>query len=229
MSTLIKRLSQNGQEFVPITLSEAVVVNSTNIPSLQSLGITTLDKVLISALSLINGKVSPTDLQNAVNTINANLEKKQDKLTAGQGIKIATDGTISCTVSLELYKVVTELPDADITCLNKIYLKKSSDISQNIYKEYVCVEDKTTGIYSWEEIGNVKTDIDLSGYVKVDDFNSEITRINTQLDKSITAIDVTTSSETGSKVVIVSYDIPETLYDSAVSSDLTDNITQSQQ
>ena len=228
MSTLIKRLSQNGQEFVPITLSEAVVVNSTNIPSLQSLGITTLDKVLISALSLINGKVSPTDLQNAVNAINANLEKKQDKLTAGQGIKIDTDGTISCTVSLELYKVVAELPDADITCLNKIYLKKSSDVSQNLYKEYVCVEDKATGAYSWEEIGNVKTDIDLSGYVKVDDFNSEITRINTQLDKSITAVDVTTSSGTGSKVVIVSYDIPETLYDSAVSTDLTDNITQQQ-
>lgn len=46
MSTQIKRLYQNNQEFVPITLAEAVVVNSTNIPGLQSLGITTLDKVL---------------------------------------------------------------------------------------------------------------------------------------------------------------------------------------
>ena len=41
MSTQIKRLYQNSKEFVPITLAEAVVVNTTNIPGLQSLGITT--------------------------------------------------------------------------------------------------------------------------------------------------------------------------------------------
>lgn len=46
MSTQIKRLYQNDQEFVPITLAEAVVVDATNIPGLQTLRITTLDKVL---------------------------------------------------------------------------------------------------------------------------------------------------------------------------------------
>ena len=46
MSTQIKRLYQDGKEFVPITLSEAVVVNTTNVPGLNGLGITTLDKVL---------------------------------------------------------------------------------------------------------------------------------------------------------------------------------------
>ena len=227
MSTLIKRLYQNGQEFVPITLQEAVVVNSTNIPSLQSLGITTLDKVLISTLGLINDKVSSSELQNAVNTINEYLASKQDKLTPGPGINIDDKGTISCTVSLDLYKVVANLPDADITCLNKIYLAKASNTSQNMYKEYVCIKDEL-GIYRWEEIGNVQTDIDLSGYITTETFNSEISKINTRLDNSITTRDVTTSSSTGSKVVIVSYDIPETLYDSAVSENLTDNITQQQ-
>ena len=49
MSTQIKRLYQNNQEFVPITLAEAVVVDATNIPGLQTLRITTLDKVLKNA------------------------------------------------------------------------------------------------------------------------------------------------------------------------------------
>ena len=51
MSTQIKRLYQNNQEFVPITLAEAVVVNTTNIPGLKSLGITTLDKVIMINIS----------------------------------------------------------------------------------------------------------------------------------------------------------------------------------
>ena len=53
MSTQIKRLYQNNQEFVHITLAEAVVVNTTNIPGLQSLGITTLDKVLKTTLGVV--------------------------------------------------------------------------------------------------------------------------------------------------------------------------------
>jgi hypothetical protein len=44
-TTQIKRLYQGNQEFVPITLSEAVVVNGTNISELNNT-ITTLDKVL---------------------------------------------------------------------------------------------------------------------------------------------------------------------------------------
>ena len=51
--TQIKRLFQNNTEFVPITLSEAVVVNTSTIPGLTNLGITTLDKVLRNTLSLI--------------------------------------------------------------------------------------------------------------------------------------------------------------------------------
>ena len=50
MSTLIERLSQNGQEFVPITLQEAVVVNTANLPLLNGMNITTLDKVLYAIL-----------------------------------------------------------------------------------------------------------------------------------------------------------------------------------
>ena len=98
MSTQIKRLYQNNQEFVPITLAEAVVVNTTNIPGLQSLGITTLDKVLKNTLGVVGSNTLSIDTINkTLATINNTLQNKQDKLTAGDGITITSDGTISVT------------------------------------------------------------------------------------------------------------------------------------
>lgn len=46
--TEIRRLFQQGKEFVPISLAEAVVVNTNNLPGFSSLKITTLDRVLYS-------------------------------------------------------------------------------------------------------------------------------------------------------------------------------------
>ena len=114
-STQIKRLYQSGKEFVPITLAEAVVVNATNVPTLSTLGITTLDKVLRVTLGEVEGistnvtEIS-TKLNDAVVDINKKLENKQDKLTAGQGITIAPDAdgnlVISTNISFEIYKFV---------------------------------------------------------------------------------------------------------------------------
>ena len=83
--TEIRRLFQQGKEFVPISLAEAVVVNTNNLPGFNSLKITTLDRVLYSLTGVVG-----------TNTINIkNLQDtKQDKLTAGHGIVIK-DGVIS--------------------------------------------------------------------------------------------------------------------------------------
>ena len=114
MSTQIKRLYQNNQEFVPITLAEAVVVNTTNIPGLQSLGITTLDKVLKTTLGVVGSNTLNIDTINrTLDSINDTLQNKQDKLTAGDGITITPDGTISVTKTSTLgfqYKIVSILP-----------------------------------------------------------------------------------------------------------------------
>jgi hypothetical protein len=122
-TTQIKRLFQSNTEFVPITLAEAVVVNTSNVPGLSSLGITTLDKVLRTTLGVIgtnSGDIA--SLKEAVEEINTALEKKQDKLTAGVGITITPEGVISATSNVELYKIVTSLPTASKDCLNTIYL-----------------------------------------------------------------------------------------------------------
>lgn len=222
-TTQIKRLFQSGTEFVPITLAEAVVVNTSNVPGLSSLGITTLDKVLRTTMGIVGTNAADIEaLEQTVNTINGKLSNKQDKLTPGAGITITPEGVISVTLNTELYKIVEQLPTASKDVQNTIYLVPSSKgVTGNIFTEYLCVYESQQSKYIWEQIGEISTDIDLSGYVTKDTFDTEINTIKGQIANGITAKNVTTSS--GAQVV-VSYIIPEDLYDSMVSTDLEDQI-----
>ena len=207
MSTQIKRLYQNNQEFVPITLAEAVVVNTTNIPGLQSLGITTLDKVLKNTLGVVGSNTLSIDTINrTLATINNSLQNKQDKLTAGDGITISPNGVISITNTSTLgfqYKIVTALPSPPKKDYeNIIYLVPNPQgANGNIFTEYICINKDST--YIWEQIGSLTTDVNLDDYVTKTEFNAL---------KSImlTAQDVTTSSGVS---VTVNYNIPNNLYD----------------
>ena len=177
--TDIKKLQQNGKEFVPITLAEAVVVNVENLQGYDTLGTTTsgkttLDKVL-NALAAID-----YSQQSAIININNTLKS----LKAGFS-----------------YQVVNELPTPNVDCLGTIYLVRGSDINQNKYAEYICIFNNAE--YSWEMLGIINSEVDLTGYVTKDDFDT-FTAV------ALTAEDVTDSS--GHKVS-VDYEIPENLYD----------------
>lgn len=207
MSTQIKRLYQNNQEFVPITLSEAVVVNTTNIPGLQSLGITTLDKVLKNTLGVVGSNTLSIDTINkTLATINNTLQNKQDKLTAGDGITISSNGVISITNTSTLgfqYKIVTVLPSPPRKDYeNIIYLVPNPQgVNGNIFTEYICINKDST--YIWEQIGSLTTDVNLDDYVTKTEFNALKSIV-------LTAQDVTTSSGIA---VTVNYNIPNNLYD----------------
>ena len=206
MSTQIKRLYQNNQEFVPITLAEAVVVNTTNIPGLQSLGITTLDKVLRNTLGVVGSNTLSIDTINkTLATINNTLQNKQDKLTAGDGITISSDGVISITNTSTLgfqYKIVTMLPSPPRKDYeNIIYLVPNPQgVNGNIFTEYICINKDST--YIWEQIGSLTTDVNLDDYVTKTEFNALKSIV-------LTAQDVTTSSGVS---VTVNYNIPENLF-----------------
>ena len=238
--TQIKRLFQNNTEFVPITLSEAVVVNTSTIPGLTDLGITTLDKVLRNTLGLIgtnaeNIKTLGGDiltLTGVVGQINNELKNKQDKLTAGVGISITKNDqnqtVISVNHSLEIYKIVTTetwntIKDSPSQSYeNVIYLVPQPAITssnQNIFKEFLCVFKD--GIYQWEEFGTIQTKVDLSGYVTQGEFTALKDRVSDIELKGIFASDVFTS--TGQQVAI-RYTIPSDLYDFAVNDNQTDEI-----
>lgn len=207
MSTQIKRLYQNNQEFVPITLAEAVVVNTTDIPGLKSLGITTLDKVLKTTLGIVGSNTLNIDtINNTLVSINKALEAKQDKLTAGDGITISPNGVISVTNTSTLgfqYKIVSMLPSPPKKDYeNIIYLVPiPNGINGNIFTEYICINRDS--VYIWEQIGSLTTDINLDNYVTKTDFEALKSIV-------LTAQDVTTSAGVA---VTVNYNIPNTLYD----------------
>ena len=240
--TQIKRLFQNNTEFVPITLSEAVVVNTSTIPGLTDLGITTLDKVLRNTLGLIgtNAKNIETlggnikTLTGVVQQINNELENKQDKLTAGVGISITKNDqnqtVISVNHSLEIYKIITietwdtikDNPSQSYE--NVIYLVPQPSITsanQNVFKEFLCVFKD--GVYQWEEFGTIQTKVDLSGYVTQEEFKALKDRVSNIELTGVSASDVFTS--TGQQVVI-RYTIPSNLYDFAVNNNQTDEIIE---
>lgn len=225
MSTQIKRLYQSSTEFVPITLAEAVVVNTSNITGLSSLGITTLDKVLRTTMGIVGVNSTDIDkLEQAVTQINSELESKQDKLTAGAGINISPEGVISVTSSIGLYKVVLSLPQPPSSQYeNVIYLVPNSQgQSGNAFIEYICIYESNLKSYVWEEIGKIQTDVDLTDYVTQEEFNLQINSIKQTLSTTITAKNVTLSD--GQTQVVVSYQIPDDLYDSMVNLDQSDNI-----
>ena len=172
--TDIKKLQQNGKEFVPITLAEAVVVNAENLQGYDTLGITTLDRVL-NALAAVD-----YTQQTAITEINNKLKS----LKAGFS-----------------YQIVNELPTPNVDCLGTIYLVRGSDINQNKYAEYICIFNNAE--YSWEMLGIINSEVDLTGYVTKNDFDA-FTAI------ALTAEDVTDSS---GHSVSVAYDIPKDLYD----------------
>ena len=207
MSTQIKRLYQNNQEFVPITLAEAVVVDATNIPGLQTLRITTLDKVLKNTLAVVgDNTLNIGTINRTLTNINTTLQKKQDKLTAGDGITISSNGVISITNTSTLgfqYKIVKMLPSPPGKDYeNIIYLVPNTQgVNGNIFIEYICINKDSN--YIWEQIGSLTTDVNLDGYVTKKEF-SDLKSI------VLTAQDVTTSSGTP---VTVEIDIPNYLYD----------------
>lgn len=96
-----------------------------------------------------------TEVDSKVSTIN---QTKQDKLTAGSGIKIENN-TISSTLDVQLYKIVDSLPTQDVEP-GKIYLVLSETSTEsNKYTEYAYVNNE------WEIIGSYTANVDLSGYL----------------------------------------------------------------
>ena len=117
---------------------------------------------LYTALGTQTDGAPTNNLLNAqVSALNTAIGKKQDKLTAGQGIKIAGN-TISVQVDSTLFVVVTSLPDAPASGnegkIHLVQLGKTG--TNNRYAEYVWrgTTDK------WEQLGTISSKMDLSDY-----------------------------------------------------------------
>ncbi len=107
------------------------------------------------------------DVRNILDTFNnavvtneiGTVEGNDGKFVTAANIKAYVDSAVS--VGIELI-VVETLPTASANTKGKIYLLAHQHGTQDIYDEFITVENPT-GTFKWEKIGN--TDIDLSGYV----------------------------------------------------------------
>jgi len=153
---------------------------------LSASGVTRLWNKVTSYVTSVKTAIEAS-LSSQKSTLETAIAKKQDKLTAGTGISIGSDGTIGVTLDVTLYKVVETLPTADID-ENKIYLVKGGTSgTDNIYIEYMYVNS------AWEKVGEYKSDVDLTPYAKTADVT---TQLATKADKS----DTYTKSEVDAKV-----------------------------
>lgn len=120
-----------------------------------------LTKLYTSLGTQSDGAPTNSLLNEQVSALNTAIGKKQDKLTAGQGIKIAGN-TISVQIDSTLFVVVTSLPDAPASGNEgKIHLVQLSKTgTNNKYAEYVWrgTTDK------WEQLGTISSKMDLSDY-----------------------------------------------------------------
>lgn len=85
---------------------------------------------------------------------------KQNKLVPGYGIEITAENEIRTNLDVSPFKIVTELPTADIE--NKIYLVSDpdGDVGKNEYIEYLWVNNH------WEVVGKYTASVDLVPYLK---------------------------------------------------------------
>lgn len=112
--------------------------------------------------------------------VNTELDKKQDKLTAGTNIKIE-GGTISCTIDTTLYKVVATLPAKPASGdMNKIHLVPSDETAtKNVYKEYIWKGD------AWEQLGEYQSTVDMTPYFKKEDIQKKTEVLSSSADDKV--------------------------------------------
>ena len=113
------------------------------------------------ATAIADAKKAGTDAMSALNTFKNTKGQANGiaSLDANGRVPLAQLGNLD--TSLYIIPSDNKLPTTGIQS-NKIYLiKDAKGETQNAYREYIYVNN------AWEEIGWLKTDIDLSGYAKL--------------------------------------------------------------
>ena len=115
----------------------------------------------------------------------------EDKLTAGVGIEIDSQNKINAVPDVELYEIVDQLPTEDISTSKVYLLLTQNDGTNNIYTEYVYIDDE------WKELRTFKTNVDLKNvlskeeaaniYVTKDLFNITTSDLTSDVDYAVDA------------------------------------------
>lgn len=142
-----------------------------------------LDGIAEGAQVNVIEKITLNGQELAVTSKSVDLGNLQKSLTAGAGIAIAEDGTISTTLDVAAFKVVESLPSApEAGNESKIHVVlDASGVEGNSYAEYLWDGSK------WELLGKFKADMDLSAYAKTEYVDAQIEAVNKTIGDNKTA------------------------------------------
>lgn len=126
------------------------------------------------------------------------IENKQNKLTAGNGISIdEKTNTISFNGDTTVFVFVETLPSVDTAKTDKIYVVPSAKTSEgNSYTEWFVKVSGNTKI--WEKLGEFKEDIDLKDYYTKTEAES---MVDTKLANYAKSADVYTKTQANATFV----------------------------
>ena len=144
----------------------------------------------IDTVNTVSGKVDAVSgkVDAVFGKVDALATSKQDVLTAGAGIVIDDNNTISVNLDTNIFKAVSVLPEAPASGDEKKIHLVPSDYSEsgNAYDEYIYVDG------SWEKIGSFRPTVDLSEYAEKSYVDSKVASLeakNTELTNTITALE----------------------------------------
>lgn len=189
LQTLVSKIKEHvstSVESAQSTLQSAInakVDKTTTVNGHALSGNVTVSKSDVGLGNVLNVAQIPATEKGAANGV-ATLGS-DGKLTASQlpalktinGSSIVGSGNI--TIDLSLYKLVDALPEEGIDD-NKIYLVKGTESGEeNVYTEYIHVTPEE-GEPAWEKIGEYKSNVDLTPYVKFTDVESSLSDSSTK-------------------------------------------------
>lgn len=136
---------------------------------------TELDKK--ADLSVLNSYISN------ISNLQQQLNQKQNKLRARDGIQLDLNGDIWCTLDTNVYEFVTTMPDKSVANPNKIYILEIQN-GDGTYR----YEQKRLRNNEWVSFDLVMPEVNLTSYYTRDEANAE----HTLIWNAINSIDLTT-------------------------------------
>lgn len=185
-NTLITKLENlDDQSAIDAAIADAKQAG-TDATVLANNNKTTIDNYTVNGQKISTNPVLSKEDINLGNVTNDTQVKRSEMGVASGVATLGTDGKLTSsqlpelktinnnsivgsgniTIDLTLFKVVETLPSSNIDT-TKIYLVESTEPGQNnAYTEYMYVNN------TWEKLGEYKSDVDLTNYVKFTDIAS---------------------------------------------------------
>lgn len=168
-------------------------MNNMSENSKKVFGVATVARLWVRVQQLVITKIKAlTKTDVGLGNVTNDAQVKRSEMGVSGGVAtLGTDGKVPKAqlpeLDLSLFKAVEALPTTDIK-VDKIYLvRDEAGNGSNKYKEYMYLGDPTAAYDpdKWEIMGEFKSDVDLTEYMKRSDLNNYLTQDNIHVRRQV--------------------------------------------